>query len=104
MKTYKLEEIVKMVRENPKLKIESNMSVAEYCEHRFTPDFINADFRIKQEAVTFMEAANSGKEIKPAGDKFKEYAILKHWLGVFTWGSVEMELELLNGKWYIQEE
>lgn len=59
-------------------------------------------FEIVQKPVTFMEAVNSGKRIRPDDKDFPDYDYIYDWVKhVFPLMTTETYLELLNGTWYI---
>lgn len=56
---------------------------------------------IKPDPVSFMEAMNSQRLIKPEG--YEEYRALSYWVCEFPRMSTKRFLDIINGAWYIQE-
>jgi len=109
MKIYKLEEIVKMVRENPNLEIEGREPGEEkFAPHFFTKDFINKEFRIVQQEVPFLEAAKAydeGKTIRCELNGVKNiYDGSKATIEIKDQGMRAISSgEILIGKWFVED-
>ena len=113
MKTYKTWEAIKMLTENPKLKLESSTGseitvVNNFCEIQDVKNignlriYTDEEWHLVQQPVAFMEAANSGRRIKH--ESWEYYHNLSIVIDKINNRSQERQLELLNGKWYVEEE
>lgn len=123
MKIYSLDEVIKMLRENRKLKFKiANVSGCNQtltcigeggilklecrgckaCDSCNMCDLTLEDkWQLVQEPVSFMEAVNSGKEIKP--ENFHGfYMTVYQLMEAFYKLDENRVLEYINGKWYIR--
>lgn len=131
MKTYELEEAIKMLKENNKLEFEINrinnssvlfIDVAGRlkCEDKKSgsDDYILAadKWKLIQQPVTFMEAVKSTKRVKVeheyisnlirrGHDSLKNYMPFAGLMSLLSDYLVSSDLKqvILNGKWYIGE-
>jgi len=102
MKTYKTWEIIKKLEENPSLNIESRQPGEEkFTAHTFHDTFLKSEFKIVEKPVTFMEAINSGKRIKPIN--FPVYKCYEDLLCFLSACSGKEIIRVFNDKWNIEE-
>ena len=64
--------------------------------------FLNGQWELVQEPVTFMEAINSKKKIKPEG--WDNYRNLIELSKTFSCRDITIVRELINKKWFIEED
>lgn len=121
MRKYKTWEVVKMLEENPNLKFKEYRWSGVLERELFSDKkaltmnvmrgdngklFTDSEWILIQQDVTFIEAFNSKKRIKPVNvdDKGFQYPI--YWLGYIVSSNAGNYVgnELINGKWYIEEE
>lgn len=106
-------EVVKALSENPKRKFICKGVVAENISGDLVlskegVEFgfcVNDEWEEIKEPVDFMTAINSGKRIKPAGStgNFMTIKSLSGYMLGSKYKSEEDRIELINGKWIIEE-
>ncbi len=112
MKTYRTWLAVKMLTENRKLKFKNNNDeilkrvydvpqVNAYSGNKELLLYLTTNWELVQEPVTFMEAINSGKRIKPVN--WKTYQTLRVILDNLKCREYSDQVETINGKWFIED-
>lgn len=117
-KEYSLDEAIEMLRENFNLRFvrdddidgEYFLKVTEkgllYSENERKEQFgirVTDKWKLVQQPVSFIEAANSGKQIR-----YEEWSTLYDSLGgvisILNVKSEEEQRKMMRGKWYIKED
>ena len=60
------------------------------------------EWELVQESATFMEAANSGRRVRPINGEYPDYEYISYWVRQFPSMVITNFLEILNGIWYIE--
>lgn len=65
---------------------------------------VNDEFILAKQPVTFMEAVNSRKRIRPDDEDFPDYDYINDWVKhVFLTMTNNTFLELINGTWFVED-